>query len=52
MAGGTEEALINTIHSLVQSYGRKGLILGADCTIETGADLSRIRLAVEAARQL
>lgn len=52
LAGGTEEALINTIHSLVQSYGRKGLILGADCTIETGADLSRIRLAVEAARQL
>lgn len=52
LAGGTKEALTNTIHSLVRSYGRRGLILGADCTIETGADLSGIRLAVETARQM
>lgn len=52
LASGTEEALINTLHTLVESYGRKGFILGADCTIATQEDLSRIKLAVEAVRNL
>lgn len=52
LACGTQEALVNTLHSLVQSHGRKGFILGADCTIATQEDLSRIRMAVEAVRTL
>ncbi|ENY96985.1 hypothetical protein HMPREF1093_01996 [Hungatella hathewayi 12489931] len=52
LAAGSEEALINTVHSIVESYGRKGLILGADCTVATEQDLSRIKLAVETARKL
>lgn len=52
LASGTEEALVNTIHSLVESHGRKGFILGADCTIATQEDLSRIKLAVDTARSL
>lgn len=52
LAAGSEEALVNTIHSIAASYGRKGLILGADCTVATDQDLSRIKLAVETARKL
>ena len=52
LASGTEEALVNTVRSLVETYGRKGFILGADCTIATQKDLSRIRLAVDTVRRL
>lgn len=52
LASGTEEALENTLRSLVEEYGKKGFILGADCTIETKEDLSRIRLAVDTVRKL
>lgn len=52
LVSGTEEALISTLRMLVKSYGRKGFILGADCTIATQEDLSRIRTAVETARIL
>lgn len=52
LASGTEEALVNTLRSIVEAQGRKGFILGADCTIATQEDLSRIRMAVEAVRKL
>ena len=52
LASGSEEALCTTIESVVNSFGRKGLILGADCTVATEQDLSRIRLAVNTARRL
>ena len=52
LASGTDEALKNTIESVVKYFGRKGFILGADCTIATQEDLSRIRRAVEIARTL
>lgn len=52
LASGTEEALINTLRTLIKSQGRKGFILGADCTIATQEDLSRIKLAVDTARTL
>ena len=52
LAAGSEEALVNTIRSVTETYGRKGFILGADCTVATEQDLSRIRLAVDTARKL
>ena len=52
LAAGSEEALVNTIRSVTVTYGRKGFILGADCTVATEQDLSRIRLAVDTARKL
>lgn len=52
LAAGSEEALVNTIHSIIESYGRKNFILGADCTVATEQDLSRIKLAVKTARKL
>lgn len=52
LASGTEVGLANTVKSVIESFGRNGFILGADCTIATQEDLSRIRLAVETARKL
>lgn len=48
---GTEEELRNEVKELIKGFGRKGFILGADCTLPTEIDYRRIRVAVEAARE-
>lgn len=52
IVSGTEEEIRAAVKAVVDSYGRDGLILGADCTIPTGTELWRIRTAVEAAEVL
>ena len=49
---GTLENVKDAVRELIRSFGRKGLILGADCTLDTYQDLGKIRTAVEAAREL
>ena len=48
---GTQQDVRNSVKELIRSYGRKGFILGADCTLDTKQDLAMIRAAVEAARE-
>ena len=52
LVDGNEEAVAQEVTSVIQSFGRKGLILGADCTLATEQDLSLVRAAVETARKL
>ncbi len=47
---GTEEELEKAVKKVVSDFGPKKFILGADCTLATEMDYSRIRQAVQAAR--
>ena len=49
---GTKEELQDYTRQLIRSFGKQGLMLGGDCTIDAGIDLERIRWIVEAARSL
>lgn len=51
LVDGTEEEIGNAVNDVITSFGKKGFILGADCTLATEQDLRKIRIAVEAARK-
>ncbi|MCI8660442.1 MAG: uroporphyrinogen III decarboxylase [Lachnospiraceae bacterium] len=50
LVNGRDEEIQAEVHKIVERFGRKGLILGADCTLSTDQDLSRVRAAAKAAR--
>lgn len=50
LVDGTEEEIRTEVKRVIDGFGRKGFILGADCTLPTEIDYRRIRAAVEAAR--
>ena len=47
---GSKTEIEAEVKKVVDTFGRKGLILGADCTLSTQQDRTKVRLAVEAAR--
>lgn len=49
---GTKEELRDYTRQLILNYGKKGLMLGGDCTIDARIDRNRIKWVVEAARSL
>lgn len=49
---GDEAAVRQAVRDVVNGYGRKGLILGADCTLATEQDRSLVRAAALEARSL
>ena len=49
---GDEAAVRQAVRDAVNGYGRKGLILGADCTLATEQDRSLVRAAALEARSL
>lgn len=49
---GTKEELQKYTRELILTYGKKGLMLGGDCTIDANIDWERIRWILEAARSL
>lgn len=51
LVDGTEEEIMKTVKDVIASFGRTDFILGADCTLATEQDLSKIRAAVKAARE-
>ncbi|NBJ91671.1 uroporphyrinogen decarboxylase family protein [Parablautia muri] len=50
LVDGTIEELQAAAREIIHTYGKKGFILGADCTVPTEIDYARIRAVVEAAR--
>lgn len=44
--------LRDSVKRIITNYGKKGFILGADCTLPTGLPNERIRAAVVAAREI
>lgn len=51
LVDGTTEEIEAAVKDVITSYGRKGFILGADCTLATEQDMKKLRTAVEAARK-
>ena len=49
LVDGTDEEIESEVHSTIEAFGEKGLILGADCTLATEQDMRKLRIAVEAA---
>lgn len=52
LVDGDEAAVRKAVKDVITGYGRKGLILGADCTLATEQDRSLIRAAAMEARSL
>lgn len=51
LVDGPAEAVKAEVHNVVNSFGKKGFILGADCTLATEQDMGLLKAAVEAARE-
>ena len=51
LVDGSEEEIKEEVRNMIKKFGRRGFILGADCTLATEQDLKKIRTAVEAARE-
>lgn len=49
---GTEEEVKAFTRQLIRSFGTRGLLLGADCTVNENIDHQRIRWVIEAAREM
>ena len=49
---GTREELQDYTRKLILDHGKRGLMLGGDCTIDAKLDWERIRWVVEAARSV
>lgn len=52
MIEGTEEDIRREVETIIGQFGKKGLILGCDCTLPTEIPIRKIRAAVEAARSI
>lgn len=52
MVDGTIEELKEEVRGLIAKYGKKGFIVGADCTLPTEIPYERIRAITEAAREV
>lgn len=49
LVDGTDEEITAAVHQVMDSFGSKNWILGADCTLPTDVDLHRLHVAIEAA---
>ena len=52
LVDGTNDEVKEEVKNIITSYGKKGFILGADCTLATEQDLGKIYAAVEATRSI
>ena len=52
LVDGSEADVCRVVRELIETFGRTGFILGADCTLATEQDLRKVRAAVETARSL
>jgi uroporphyrinogen decarboxylase len=50
IVNGTPEQIRSDVEQVIESAGRRGTIVGADCTLPTDVDPHNVRIAVEATR--
>ena len=50
LVDGSDAGIEAEVRKVISDFGRKGLILGADCTLATEQDLNKVRLAARTAR--
>lgn len=51
LVDGSEEEIAAAVEGIIGSYGRTGLIVGADCTLATEQDMAKLSAAVRACRR-
>lgn len=51
LVGGSKEKLQEEVRNIIRTFGKRGFILGADCTLPTEIDYERIRIVVKTARE-
>ena len=51
LLNGSLEEIASESRRIISDYGRKGFMLGADCTVPGDIDIARLRAAVDAARE-
>lgn len=51
LVDGSEEEIASYVEGIISSYGRTGLIIGADCTLSTEQDMRKLSAAVRACRR-
>ena len=49
---GTKEEIQDYTRELIRTFGKRGLMLGGDCTIGANLDHERVRWVIEAAREI
>ena len=49
LVDGTDEEIIAAVHEVMDTFGDKNWILGADCTLPTDVDMHRLHVAEKAA---
>lgn len=49
LVDGTPEQIRQAVYDVIDAFGPRGLIIGADCTLPTEIDVANIRTAVDAA---
>lgn len=52
LVNGTEAEVREAVRDIVKKFGRKGLILGADCALFTQQDMKLLKAAIDEARSL
>ena len=50
LVDGSDAGIEAEVRKVISDFSRKGLILGADCTLATEQDLNKVRLAARTAR--
>lgn len=51
LVDGTKEEIEEEVNHIIHNFGKKGFILGADCTLATEQDLEKVRDAVHTAKE-
>ncbi|MGN1116575.1 MAG: uroporphyrinogen decarboxylase family protein, partial [Candidatus Ornithomonoglobus sp.] len=52
LCSGTPDQIKEETKRLIQTAGKRGTILGADCTLPNDIDLERVRCVVDAAKNV
>jgi len=48
IVNGTQQGIRDCVHKIIDDFGQKNLVVGADCTLPTDTNLDHIRAAIEA----
>ncbi|PIE36139.1 hypothetical protein CSA56_01270 [candidate division KSB3 bacterium] len=52
MVDGTKEEIQEAVKNMIRRFGKKGFLLGADCTLPTDIPIKNVCAAIEAARSI
>lgn len=51
LVNGSDEEIAAEVRGIIEGFGKKGFILGADCTLATEQDMHKLSVAIQASRE-